>query len=305
MNKKGVFFTLAVIVIISLFLVTYTFYTEVQKRNAIQKRIETMNNFVFSIEQDLPRQLFASGFRIIFSLENKMIETLAYRTGLESDVQELFYNGTLNGESISIMMGATYSDIQTSLSQKADKTNANVVLSNPTFSITQEDPWNIKAKLTVDMLIEDKNNLSFWNRTSTIEKYIPISNFDDPLYIIETNGIVVKKIEKTPHTIFVQGSDISNLLNHSLSSYYIENNASTSFLDRLKGQTNPSTNGIESIVNLQDLSSRGISVQDKTVVDHIYFSTSNPSACNTLPAGMPSWFKLDSVSLSTYNVSCT
>ena len=60
-------------------------------------------------------------------------------------------------------------------------------------------------------------------------------------------------------------------------------------------------NGIESLVNLQKLSSQGLQVQDKSVIDHIYFSSSNPSKQHIL--GMPSWFKLDDSHLAAYQAS--
>ena len=48
MNKKAIFFTLLVIVMLSLFLISYIFYSVVKSREALNKRIETMNNFVFA-----------------------------------------------------------------------------------------------------------------------------------------------------------------------------------------------------------------------------------------------------------------
>ena len=73
-NKRGIFFTTLVIVMFSLFIITLTFYSQVQERETIQKRVSTLNNFVFSVEKDIPRQLKATGFRIIFLFEKRIAE---------------------------------------------------------------------------------------------------------------------------------------------------------------------------------------------------------------------------------------
>ena len=80
------------------------------------------------------------------------------------------------------------------------------------------------------------------------------------------------------------------LLNHTLSSYYRSHTDAPSFLNRLQGNLSASQYGIESLVNLQKLSSQGVPTQQKTVVDYIYFSTQNPAHNGV--SGMPSWFRL-------------
>ena len=72
MNKKAMIFTLLAIALLSLFLASYGYYSISGDRISINKRIGTMNNFVFSIEENLPRQLFISGFRIIFIFEKRI-----------------------------------------------------------------------------------------------------------------------------------------------------------------------------------------------------------------------------------------
>ena len=49
MNKRGMFFTILTIALLSLFLVSYSVYSYAQNREGINKRIKTMNNFVSSL----------------------------------------------------------------------------------------------------------------------------------------------------------------------------------------------------------------------------------------------------------------
>ncbi len=60
---------------------------------------------------------------------------------------------------------------------------------------------------------------------------------------------------------------------------------------RLAGNFNSSAYGIESLVDLDELNSKGVSVKDKSIVDYIYFRNNNPQAYHV--QGAPSWFKLD------------
>lgn len=303
-DKRGIFFTILVILIFSLFLVSFTFYSGIKERKTTQKRVESMNSFLLSAEEDLPRKLFVSGFRSVFLIESEIVETGAYASDLNGKFQEIFFNGTLNQEPQELMLGATYPEIAQSIQEKADKINVNLTFANPSLSVSQKDPWNIEFSLALYLTMQDKGGLASWNKTETIIALVSVENFEDPLYLIGTNGLVVNKIAKTPFLTFVSGNDIANLSMHSQNSYYTAHSDAPSFLNRLQGLTTRDLNGIESLVNLQKLSQSGVNVKDKTVVDYIYFSTDNPTACNVLPAGMPSWFKLDSDHLSLYNVTC-
>lgn len=300
-NKKAMVFTILVIAIIVLFLASYTIYSITQNRESVRKRISTLNNFVFSTEKDLSRQLYISGFRIIFLFEERIVETGSYITDLDSRFQEAFLNGTLYQQSEELMLGATFSDIESSIKERAAKINADVTLSSPSLFVTQEDPWNVKIILTTDLLITDSTNLALWNKTINAVTYISVENFEDPLYILNTQGLVTNKINKTPYEIFTYESDVSNLSSHTENSYYIASAEAPSFFDRLQGITTANENGIESLVYLPQLSAQGLIVKDKSVVDYIYFSTNNPLSYYI--SGMPTWFKLDNEHLDVYNVS--
>jgi len=307
-NKKGIFFTVTVIIIMSLFLLNFTFFSDIKERKTTQNRIKSLDNFVFSVDEDLPRQFGISTFRIVFLLERKVIESGTYLTNFTEAFGETFYNGTVLGTTNptieSLMEGATFPDIVESIQNRAAKIGANVTITNSRINISQDNPWEIKLIVEAEITIKDLNNLAIWNKTVNITSFTPIDNLEDPVYFVETGGKATNKIFKQTNLTFVNGSDITILENHALNSTYIASSEAPSFIQRLEGNLSAHSQGIESLVNLQHLSSLGISVDDKSVVDHIYFSNSNPSACNTAPSGMPGWFKLDDNHIDTYNVSC-
>lgn len=299
-NKKGMIFTVLAIVILSVFLLTYTVYSIGENRKSIVKRVETMNNYVFSLEKDFPRQLYISGFRIIFIFEKKIVNTGNPISDIDSSFQELFFNGTLSGQEQELMNGVTYNGIIENLNRKAESVNLAINLTNPEISISQVDPWNILVTLKVDMTIKDYGNLAMWNKTEIIMSKIPIENFEDPMYILNTGGLVTNKINRTIFKPFTSGTNVANLTLHNQYSYYINSSDAPSFLDRLQGNFNPNPNGIESLVNLLGLSAQDIDVEDKSCVDHVYFSSNNPVSHNI--QGMAAWFKLDDEHLTLYQV---
>lgn len=297
-NKKAQIYTIMAIVLIGLLFVSIEVFSVVNQRHEVKTRVSTMESFLTSIEKNFERQVFISGFRIIFLAENEIATKGTYISNLDNFFEEAFFNGTVNGIEQEILLGATYDDILNSMNEKAKKVNVEITFKDPEISVSQEDPWRIMFKVTTNFTMEDISGLARWDKQQKITAYIPIEGFEDPIYIINTNGLVPRKINRTIYTEFIVGNDVSNLLDHLDKGYYLATNESPNFLDRLRGDSSPDANGIESLVNLPELSTQGIPTNDKTAVDHIYFSASNPSASGI--NGMPAWFNLDSKHLSIY-----
>lgn len=298
MNRKGIFFTLIVIAAISLFLISYTFYRNYSDRTTTHDRISTLNTFIFSIEENLERQIFISGFRSLFIMQTESVENGIYIPNASASLNELFLNGTYNLIEQPIMLGATFSDIQEDIQLKANKVNANINLENPSIYLTQTDPWHVDVVFTVNVNAIDQGNLVSWNKTQTYVSKIPIKDFEDPIYLLNTGGVVTNKIEQTP---FSDLSNVQNLNNHTSSKYYKTNTQAPSYLNRLQGSNAASEFGIESLVYIPQLSNQGITIQDKSIVDYIYFSSSNPVRCRI--TGTPNWFKLDQAHIIEYNLT--
>ncbi len=300
--KKGIFLTLITIIILTLFAATYTTYTLFEDRSPINNRITTLNSFVASVEQDIPRQTYISGYRAIFLFNKQITDTGIYISNIDTLLNEIFFSGTLNGIHQDLMDDATFSEIESFLSTNAEKINANLTLQNPTISISQDDPWNIKITLNTTLIIKDKGNLASWNKTSSIVSLIPITNFDDPIYSANTQGKVLNRINQTPYQTFVTGADYTNLQTHFQNSLYKTSTSAPNFIMRLQGNLSASPTGIESLVNPQKLADVGISAKYKSVVDYIYFSTSDPSKY-TIPAVSNLILDDEDGHLAVYNVS--
>lgn len=300
-HKKGFFFSFLMLALVSLIVLSSLFYADIYERKAIQQRVQTMNAFLFSLEEDLERNVYIAGYRTIFLLEKDIAEKGNFINNLNNSVEELFFNGSLGGVQQQLMFGAKFGDIEQALRDKAKVINVNVSLLSPTFEILQNDPWNVRAVLRAQLFFVDAAGLASWNTSIESSAFIPLKAFDDPLYIIGTSGQAIRKIVQTPYSVFVQGTDISNLSAHVMGHYYIASNRAPSFLERLEGRADAHPQGIESFVELPELSAQGISTEAKSAVDFIYFSFSNPNSHQII--GMPSWFRLDDASLAVYNAT--
>ncbi len=250
-----------------------------------------MDSFLFSVEQNLQRQVYISGFRILFLAESEITSSGNY-IDVGSFFNEAFFNGTVEGVSQDILIGATYDDLISSVNQKASKINVDITMTNPVINVTQDDPWFVKFTLTTNFTMRDKGGLALWEKQQIISASIPVENFEDPLYVVNTYAKVSRPIRKTIYEgNYVSGSDVLNLLNHVNGGYYAANTFAPSFLKRLEGDTSPDENGIESFVDIPELSSQGLDTPTKSDIDYIYFSSETPDYYHV--SGMPSWFRVD------------
>ena len=300
-DKRGMFFTVIALILIAFFLISYTVYSVVQDREPINKRVDSMNNFIFSLEQDMSRQIYISGYRALVALDSHVTTKGSFLSNSREALKEAILNGTLNSQPINLMEGYRLEDWAPRVQSLSNSVNLFASYSIKNISVSQDDPWSVKIEVIIDMNLSDKSNLASWNKTQKISSRIEITGFEDPLYLMNTNGKITNRINKTAYLPFVQGSDISNLTLHVQSSNYIPSPLAPSFLDRLEGKTIGNEQGIESLVYIPELSAQGIDVEDKSAVDYIYFSSSNPDSKRI--QGMPFWFKLDEPHLSVYNAS--
>jgi hypothetical protein len=295
-NKKAQIFTLLTIALIGLFFAAYSVYSVTYDSQAVKTRVSTMDSFLFSTEQNLEREMYIVGFRTLFSAEDYISRKGTYIGNINTVFSEAFFNGTIYGNSSQILNDTTYSNLVSSVTNKARMINTNISITNPSVYFIQIDPWNVRAVFSFNLSFNDNNNLASWNKYENITSDISIEGFEDPVYIINTNSKVSYKFKETPYA--TSDGNITDLNAHFNGKYYAWHNDAPSFLKRLQGDLTADPNGIESLVNLDELSLQGFSVQQKSVVDYIYFSGNNPSASQV--PGMPAWFRLDANHFDKY-----
>lgn len=302
-NRKGIFFTFAAIALAAVIILSskvYKIYEMKEDIDVIATRITTMNSFIKDVEQDLEKGLLIASSRAFLSMDQHISNNGTYITSLEDSFRDLILNGKLYSSEPSLMKDSTFTDWTNKIETQANKIDIIVNFTIIDVEINQTDPWHVSVDSLINFTVVDKKNTSKWTRNKNIIAMVSIENFEDPLYVVKTNGKATNSIAMAPTTDFVSGSDISNLLTHINNSYYIESETAPNFLMRLEGDLSNSSTGIESMVNSQELLEQGVSIKDRSAVDYIYFGTQ--STFNYRINGTPSWFKLDNSHLETYEV---
>jgi len=303
LNKKGVFYTFAAIALALVVLFSFGAfkpYELKEEADVIGVRIDSINNFIKSIENDMEKGLFIASFRAFASMGQYITNNGVYITNLEQSFNELIIYGTLQGEEPSLMKDSTFTNWTKKMETEAAKIGIITSFKINDVYINQSDPWHISVISNVSFDVEDKKKTSSWNRTKIVRIKVNIERFEDPFYVMNTNGIVTNQIIKSPISNFVVGLDISNLLTHMNNSYYIESTKAPNFLMRLEGDFGNSSTGIESLVNLDELREQGLQTKTKTLVDYLYFGSKIVVSYQIENA--QDWFLIDQEHLETYQV---
>jgi hypothetical protein len=298
LGKRAVYFTVLSIVFVTVLFSLYTFKVPQPKRNnsfLLETRIFTMNQVLEDVRDDAGRFLSVATFRALVAMEDSMALNGTYIGNTTSAFQTLIVNGTLNGINQSVMQNNTYPIWQQRMLVQASNVGVTMTLTATNLTLGQLDPWTIAGQMDLVLYLNDPIINATYNTTVHLNGTVGIQDFEDPTYRLNTAGRVTNTVQPTPYTTFVSGSDVSNLQAHMNNTYYRPWTGAPDLLQRFEGKlTSSSQNGIESLVNLQQLSDNGIGIQAKSAVDYIYFSASNPTACTV--QGMPSWFYLDTQS---------
>lgn len=304
MKKKSMFYISAAIALTIVIMVTYSAYSSYRlndKMESIETRVQSVDFFIKNIEKDLDNGIYIAGFRTMLSFNQFITTNGTYIDNINSRFQESFLNGTIEQQPLSLMQGTTFTDWANKISAEADKIDIKFNFTVIDVKLNQSNPWDVDIGLNISLDVRDKKNTSYWIMNRYLITKINIIGFEDPLYVVNSKGRVTNAIIQTNITSFTVNGDVTNLMLHANSSYYIAHNDSPSFLMRLQGDLGNSSNGIESLVNLDKFQQQNIQLKDRSVVDYIYFGTG--STVDYRINETPEWFKIDSSHLAVYQVT--
>ncbi|HSU72791.1 MAG TPA: hypothetical protein VLJ21_03000, partial [Candidatus Binatia bacterium] len=275
MHKRGVYFTALAIVFVTVLFTLYTFQQPQQRREqsfVLDTRMFTMNHLVNDIEDDAGRMISVATYRALVAMEDDIANRSDYLYSVSSAYRELVVNGSLNGSNQSVMENNTFGTWVVRMENAATDVGLTLTLTNGPFSVDQVDPWTIAGFTNLTIFLRDPITTASWNVTRSVNGSVSIFLFEDPIYRVNTVGRVLNLIERTNITTFVSGTNTDNLMTHTNSTWYRPWAGAPSFLQRLEGKlTSSSPNGIESLVNLDEIQHAGMSIASKSVVDYTYF----------------------------------
>ncbi len=303
MNKKSMFFTLTTLVLITILLFypyrnTYVF----QRTYEAEKRIYALNNYIKNLERDIERGLYISSFRALYALTEEIASSGEFLNNTESDFYSAVMNGTINNKPFFILQDSTLQAWIAKVESEGNKLHINTRIEVNGIRLYQKNPWLVTFGANITLNISDNAETASWLRTTYVETNINITGFEDPLYIVNGLGRLTNPINQSPYDgNFIDGINVSNLMNHVGNSYYIVYNLSPDFLMRFEGNLSNSSYGIESMVNLPKFTAQGIPVTQRSIVDSVYWSEDNPTIYRI--NNTPSWFRVDVEHLNRYGLA--
>ena len=161
-NKKGIFFTFAAIALSVIILFSYNVYNEYRlndKMKVIEIRVNTMNNFVIDLENDMENAINIIGFRSLLSIEEYMMKNDDFidnlGTTLSGAFDEAFRLGTINSENMVLMQDNTFVDWIGRMKNISNKTDVTLDFTINSVSIAHSDPWTVDVTVNLDITIQE------------------------------------------------------------------------------------------------------------------------------------------------------
>lgn len=302
-SKKAVFFTLISLIFIGIFVTTYRVkveYGESDKMHSIKARINLMDDFVRSLENDAPRAQYIAGFRGVYSLSNYVCSH-GDPVNVDLAYDEVFTNGTIEGnESYALLMkNQSIKSWTKRMSLLAESMNLILNISVSNVSVVHATPFSLKATMDISYNLTDRLDTASWNRSRTIVSYISIEGWQDPLFSLRTNGG-----SRVIHETNLSSFNTVNVLSMFTNKSYFEVSNGPSFLDRLENRTVPTSSGF-GIGTLLNPNYYG-NPQNASVLDYAYWNTTiiNASKVTGISDSGYSDFRIQDDLCTEWSVTC-
>ena len=152
--------------------------------------------------------------------------------------------------------------------------------------------------------LSDPSGLARWDRAVMVKTNISILGWEDPLFTLGTNGTTTRVVTWVDKEYYINASDgnTSSLYDHIAHGDYIASDAAPNYIQRMEGSFAADTLGIESLVNYSEFDAQ-YQYTNLSSADFLYFSDgltyTNRSVGGTPP--MPSWFRLDNMTVNGQN----
>lgn len=306
---KGIFYsTISVLLVLPLVMLAFvntSFYQSESELETTKMAADKLASFTESVNNDLSRAVEIMAKRSI-TAAIVHVETTGQPLNDSGDaLSELMENGTINGNgSLTDFTVTSWSDI---LRQKGEGFGFNtsiVILNVSFFSINS---YNVGVFIAVRVNVTNPAASMEFHKTYTATIPISIEGFNDPLYALNTNGILKRNIMAPTGPVSGSG----NFDNAVENGFYMASQNGAGLLDRLEGRTHgsgkynisTSMSGLESVVFLPSLQANGITIKpDETTIDYLYFDPASYSG-SQVNQSVYSWLKIDSAHASIYNLT--
>jgi len=304
---KGVFYsvmTLMLLLPIVSYLVLYSDVIKSQNEELAQRITgEKLASFSKSIDIDLKKALNIYARR---SIGNAVAHIETNGTPIDNSnvrLKELFTNNTIYGSSAAL--NSSIYEWRDKIIIRGRQLGFDTTINFSNVYFAPYDSFNVILNVSVEVNITAGDTTVYRNYNESV--IVSIEDYEDPLYTLNTNGLVKNIIKKSSFSV----TNVTHLDNLTSRKLYISSSDGASFFDRLEGSLiasstykamSSNTIGLESIVYQPDLLAFGITPKTgQSYVDYLYFD----SDANT---GYPvnnsaiSWLRIDNTHAGLYGV---
>jgi len=310
-NKKAFAYLISAsilsLVIIFVFLMASK-YSFQDKQEVQQNRIKLMDDFISDFNQDIHRATFIASFRTLLALEDYIAVEGEFFNNTEDIFKETFFNGTIAHEPAPLLNESSFSDYLLKVNALAQQIGLESSINVTKITLFHADPWHISVIVHAQVYVADSRNIAAWHFEKNYTTLIPIYDLRDPLYSTFTDNLVPNTVRRfdAPFLVNVSTNDTTYLQAHIDNSYYLASPLAPSFLQRFENNITPHPYGIESIVNVADISLQtdgDFVYENRIKVDFIYFNDlSYPKICSVDGITPSSYFVISENRKDLYEV---
>ncbi len=306
---KGIFYsTITVIFIVPVifFAFVYLDAARTASEGTVTKVIgDKIASFSRSIESDLPRAMDIVAKRSIKANIDYIEKNGMPLDSAEGRISESMVNGTVFGATGS--NNFTITSWAAQLNAKGSDYGFTVNVTVLDINITPLDSYHIAIGTIISVNVTEPASGTILYRVYGTNIPVSIEGQIDPLYMLNTNGLLKRTIQAPNITVY----GTSNLDTAVAQAYYMQSDQGPSFLDRLEGRLDISSAysnaaniiGLESFVYVPELQANGLTVKpEQNSVDYLYFSSSNQPG-QQVSGSAYNWLRLNSVQAATYGVT--
>lgn len=231
---------------------------------------------VRSLESDFDRALLISGKSAVLAASERVLTGGVSLGDARTSLSQFLVDGKLGTDnSTDPAMGNNYLSMWAASMQNLTGRygyNVTLTVSSASTTISMVDPYHVQFTTNLTVRISPLHTMGEFNltRTSVHTTAVSLAGYEDPVYAVGGSGLVPRRFY--PNVTAVYG--VSALDDAITNKYYLPSSAGPDFLNRLEGKFTASAQGLETLVDVNELLAQDLRVYNRSMVDWNYFNNS-------------------------------
>lgn len=295
--QRGFFYSLSVLVLVAPVLALMLFYADLSTsaRSATVSEVVSAESLrvIQGIEADFERALLSSSRSAAVSAVGKVVNDGQPLSDARVAIRNLVVNGSFGpGEPVYPSMGQNFLSRWTSnMRQLSSAYGLDVTLEVTQVNVSSKTPSSLVFSANLSLFVQPQKEPAAFNFTKSYFQQVAVSieGFEDPLFSLNTNGVLSRVFSFNATNV----GNISALEAFVSEKKYAPNPDSPDFFYRLEGKLLPSPNGVETIINPNELSAQDLPIHAQSHADHFYFNSTMPNQGRRVLSSTHPWLQLD------------